>query len=45
MDRGNNVRDKKGYIKLVRNYFSKVESETYHQKFIPYTWFVVNCTN
>jgi len=45
MDRGNNVRDKKGYIKLVRNYFSKVKSEVYHQKFIPYTWFVMNCKN
>ena len=45
MDRGNNVRDRKGYIELVRKYFNKVKSEVYHQKFIPYTWFVMNCKN
>ncbi len=45
MDRGNNVRDKKGYINIMRKYFGKVKNKVYHQKFIPYTWFVMNCKN
>ena len=45
MDRGNNVRDKKGYINIMRKYFSKVKNKVYHQQFIPYTWFVMNCKN
>jgi len=45
MDRGNNVRDKKGYINVMEKYFSKVKNKVYHQKFIPYTWFVMNCKN
>jgi len=45
MDRGCNVKNKKDYIKLISKYFKKVESKIYHQKFIPYTWFVTKCKN
>ena len=45
MDRGDNVRRKNGYTELVEKYFNKVKSKIYHQKFIPYTWFVMNCKN
>jgi len=40
-DRGNNVRDKENYIKLIKRKFKHVKSTIYHQKFIPYTWFVM----
>ena len=45
MDKGQNVRSKKGYLNILKNHFKKINSKIYHQKFIPYTWFVVNCTN
>jgi SAM-dependent methyltransferase len=45
MDRGDNVRRKNGYTELVEKYFNKVKSKIYHQKFIPYTWFVMSCKN
>ena len=45
MDRGGNVKDKEGYLNLIKKYFKKVESKIYHQKFIPYTWFVMKCKN
>ena len=44
-DRGNNVRNKKEYIKIIKKYFKKIDSKIYHQKFIPYTWFVMLCKN
>ena len=40
-DRGNNVRSKSGYIKIIKKYFKKINSKIYHQKFIPYTYFVM----
>ena len=43
MDRGANVRSKKEYIFLIKKFFKKINSKIYHQKFIPYTWFVMNC--
>ena len=45
MDRGRNVRSKKGYLNILKNHFKKIDSKIYHQKFIPYTYFVINCTN
>ena len=45
MDRGENVRSKTGYLNILKNHFKKINSKIYHQKFIPYTWFVANCTN
>ena len=45
MDRGNDVREKHEYILLAKKYFKKIKSKIYHQKFIPYTWFVMNCEN
>ena len=44
-DRGNNVRSKKEYLKIISKYFKKINSKIYHQKFIPYTWFVMFCKN
>ena len=44
-DRGNNVRSKKEYLKIISKYFKKINSKIYHQKFIPYTWFVMLCKN
>ena len=44
-DRGDNVRNKKEYIKIIKKYFKKINSKIYHQKFIPYTWFVMLCKN
>ena len=44
-DRGNNVRNKKEYIKIIKKYFNKINTKIYHQKFIPYTWFVMLCKN
>ena len=44
-DRGDNVRNKKEYIKIIKRYFKKINSKIYHQKFIPYTWFVMLCKN
>ena len=45
MDKGENVRSKKGYLSILKNHFKKINSKIYHQKFIPYTWFVANCIN
>ena len=45
MDKGQNVRSKKGYLNILKNHFKKINSKIYHQKFIPYTWFVAICTN
>ena len=45
MDKGENVRSKTGYLNILKNHFKKINSKIYHQKFIPYTWFVANCTN
>jgi hypothetical protein len=44
MDRGENVRTKDGYLRLIETHFKKINSKVYHQKFIPYTWFATNCT-
>ena len=44
-DRGDNVRNKKGYLNILNKYFKKIKSRIYHQKFIPYTWFVMVCKN
>lgn len=43
MDRGSNVRNKEEYISLIKKFFKKIDSKIYHQSFIPYTWFVMNC--
>ena len=43
LDKGENVRSKKGYLNILKKHFKKVNSKIYHQKFIPYTWFVTNC--
>ena len=45
MDKGMNVRSKKGYLNILKNHFKKINSKVYHQKFIPYTYFVTNCAN
>ena len=45
MDRGNNVRKKEEYIKIIKTHFKKINSKNYHQQFIPYTWFCMNCKN
>jgi len=44
-DRGNNVRNKSEYLKIIGKYFKKINCKIYHQKFIPYTWFVMFCKN
>ena len=44
-DRGNNVRNKNEYLKIIRKYFKKIDCKIYHQKFVPYTWFVMRCKN
>ena len=45
MDKGNNVRLKNGYLNILKKHFKKFNSKIYHQKFIPYTYFVTNCRN
>ena len=45
MDRGNNVRSKVEYLNILKNHFKKIKTKIYHQKFIPYTYFVCNCVN
>jgi len=45
MDKGENVRSKKGYLNILKSHFKKINSKIYHQKFIPYTWFITNCVN
>ena len=44
MDKGNNVRSKSGYLNIISKHFKKISLKIHHQKFIPYTWFVTNCT-
>ena len=44
-DRGNNVRNKNEYLKIIRKYFKKINNKIYHQKFVPYTWFIMQCKN
>ena len=44
-DRGDNVRNKKEYLRNVNKYFKKIKTKIYHQKFIPYTWLVMVCKN
>jgi len=44
MDKGNNVRSKSGYLNILKKHFKKINSKIHHQKFIPYTWFVADCT-
>lgn len=44
-DRGNNVRNKKGYLKNMKKSFKNIKSKIYHQSFIPYTWFVMISKN
>ena len=43
MDRGQNVRTKKEYIRILYKSFKKIKSQIIHQTFIPYTWFVTIC--
>jgi ubiquinone/menaquinone biosynthesis C-methylase UbiE len=45
MDKGENVRSKKGYLSILKKHFKKIHSKIHHQRFIPYTWFVTNCIN
>lgn len=43
-DRGQNVREQSGYEKLARRVFESARSETRHQKWIPYTHCILECT-
>ena len=43
MDKGENVRSKKGYLNILKKHFKAINSKIYHQQFIPYTWFVTSC--
>lgn len=40
LDRGRFVRNKTGYLNLLKSQFKIVNFKIYNQKFIPYTWFV-----
>lgn len=40
LDRGCFVRNKTGYLSLLKSQFKIVNFKIYNQKFIPYTWFV-----
>jgi len=40
LDKGENVRTKKQYLKILDKDFKKIQCKIYVQKFIPYTWFV-----
>ena len=42
-DRGKNVRDKKGYLDLLKSSFKNLRFDITHQKFVPYTWFTTVC--
>ena len=44
-DRGKNIKTKKEYLKLLKLFFKFSIGKTYHQSFIPYTWFTMNCKN
>jgi len=40
LDRGNHVRTKGEYLTILKKNFKVVNSKVYHQRLIPYTWFV-----
>jgi len=40
LDRGNKVRTKGEYLTILKKNFKVVNSKVYHQRLIPYTWFV-----
>jgi len=40
LDKGQNVRTKRQYLKILSKDFKKIQCKIYLQKFIPYTWFV-----
>lgn len=42
-DRGQNVRDKGGYLDLTSGFFYEVRGTLRHQKWIPYTHWVMEC--
>ncbi|MGA3086644.1 MAG: class I SAM-dependent methyltransferase [Thermodesulfobacteriota bacterium] len=42
-DRGQNVRDAKGYLALARHEFPRVESMVRHRVWIPYTHLIMEC--
>lgn len=44
LDRGQHVRTKNEYIKLLKKNFKNVNTKIHHQNFIPYTWFVTKCS-
>ena len=44
-DRGENIKTKKKYIKLVGNYFKYKKCKIYNQSFVPYTWFTMTCND
>ena len=43
-DRGCNVRDEKSYLPLSGNHFTRVQGEVRHQKWIPYTHWIMECS-
>ncbi len=43
IDRGQNVRDKKGYELLVKTAFSSTLAEVHHQSWVPYTHLFMEC--
>ena len=44
-DRGKNIKTKRQYLKILKLFFRANISKIYHQNFIPYTWFTMNCKN
>jgi SAM-dependent methyltransferase len=44
-DRGQNVRDKTGYEKLIAEVFEKYQIEIRHTEWIPYTHCIIECIN
>ena len=45
LDRGINVKTASEYVNLLKSNFRNVKGKVYHQLFIPYTWFVMKCSN
>lgn len=43
-DRGQNVRDEEGYIRLANSVFGNVSHRTRHTRWIPYTHFIMQCS-
>lgn len=43
-DRGQNVRDEGGYIRLASSVFRNVSHRTRHTRWIPYTHFIMQCS-